>query len=154
MYKVISSGTVEAFPPGLTKTGTVSSSGVIVTGTGTDFFTDIFNTGGSVRSGFKYKWLYSAVNGETREIVNVTAADKLIIKSAFSSALSSENFMLISDAISYDKISINPKDAGPKLATAGGISYLMDENVTKNIDNQYDFPIVINAVGADVEVLS
>lgn len=65
-------------PFAITKTGTVSSVGTVVTGTGTLFTTELVQS----------DYLYNAATNEIREITGIQNNTTLIIDSAFTSPLS------------------------------------------------------------------
>lgn len=129
---VLVSNEIKSFPQMVTLTGTVSSSGTTVTGTGTDFYDlyaveDAENNGNEV---LKYKYLIDPAVGEIREIAKILNATKLLIKTAFTNPLSGtltviDNYGIkeaIVTPVSAGVVMYEPETAGMTIITTVPIS--------------------------------
>jgi hypothetical protein len=76
--------TLDSVPAKTTGSGTISSSGTVVTGTGTDFYLVGMNG-----------WLVNIANTEVRKVVDINSATECIIDSPFTSDLSGADFEYI-----------------------------------------------------------
>ena len=213
----------KCYPSEITLTGTASSAGVVVTGTGTLFQTELFmndqataafpfattdqgnwnananspaligsvgtesysytvNVAGTTNldgnnsfsvgdkiafyegrwikatrqnrySPLRYKYLYSAVNNELREIIAVNGETGLILKTAFTVDLSAEDVMVPDIATVYKSISINPTGAGGIIGTVDKAAVIIDANSVINFDNDGGlYPICVDGSASDLQI--
>lgn len=145
------SNEITAFPTPLQLTGTVSSSGTVVTGTGTDFLTEGCYPNLDI-SKIRYPYIFNPSSGEIREITAIPNATTLMIKNAFSVALSGDDFYVIDDTELYKTISVNGQSGTNKICTVGADPVTMDNNVIENFGTEdgWQLPIGIDASAAQV----
>lgn len=135
---------VSTFPTADTLTGTVSSSGVTVTGTGTLFLTEFYYSGAYVTQ--KYKYLVKPSTGEIMEIERIVSDTVMYLKTAFAVALSGAAVKAIEETHGLKSISISPIAAGVKVYYPNSAAVTLDADTIVNIDNA---PNIINPVGVD-----
>jgi len=148
--RVISSGTILSLPESIQLTGTISSSGVEVTGTGTAFLTEIRNPNNP--GVLKYKFLFKATTGEIREILSVNSDTHLVLKNAFAAGLSGADVWVVNHYF-LKSVSIMPLDDGVIVYTPESTGATVAANIAINIKDSWGIPnpIGLNCV-ADVEV--
>lgn len=106
-----------SYPAAVTLTGTISSTGTVVTGVGTLFLSEITST---VNPGIlKYKYIYNSVTNEIREIASVQTDTTLTLVSAFAAPLSGVALTCPSNKFNYKEISVICAGASGVAATVG-----------------------------------
>lgn len=135
---------VVTFPTADTLTGTVSSSGTVVTGTGTLFLTEMFYPGNYLLQ--RYKYLVKPSTGEIMEIERIVSDTVLHLKTAFAVALSGAAVQAIEEVKGFKSISISPIAAGVKIFYPNKTSVTLDASTIVNLDNNDN---IIKPVGLD-----
>lgn len=95
----------QSIPAALTLTGTVSSSGTLVTGVGTLFLSEIENPKIRHRA-LKYKYIFDANQAVVREIDHVLTNTSLVLKEAFPGNMASQALQVPDTSIEYQSVSI------------------------------------------------
>lgn len=131
-------------------TGTVSSSGVIVTGTGTLFTTQILQTGTTM---LRNKYLFSPANGQVIEIIKVLSNTSLMLAAPFTTPLSGENVYVPDISYNMYSVSLNPLGAGVTVANVNEAASELDISAPVGYDNENGVtPIAVNATASDCEI--
>jgi hypothetical protein len=148
---IVESGNVACLPSSVLLTGTVSSSGLLVTGTGTDFVTDLLYGGAGGMQ--KYKYLYTSVEGQVIEIVQVLSPTTLLLKVEPENDLSAEDFKVASISEGYNYVSLKALGSGVGIANINEAPSDIDDTspVVYSNSNGLD-PIVVNATGSDCQI--
>lgn len=142
---------IASFPAAELKTGTVSSTGVVVSGTSTLFLSELCYPNMDVTKS-QYPFLFNPSTGEIREIVSIQSDTNLTIKNAFGTALSGDDLYVISDLSLYKTISVNGQSGTNKICTVGDDPVTMDNNVIENFGTEDSFCLPIGIDASAVQV--
>lgn len=103
---IVVEGAAQVIPSSVTLTGTYSSSGTLVTGTGTDFVSEMLINGAG--GALKYKYLFSETQCQLIEIVAILSPTTLQIKQAFDSDVSGDDLIVDNPADGMTSFKLNP----------------------------------------------
>jgi hypothetical protein len=130
---------------------TISSSGVEITGVGTLFLSELTVAEGAHQA---YGYIYDALQDEIRQIDKVESDTRLILKTAFSAALTGIALVCPDHKFAYRKVDF--------LCVAGGTAYMsgVDQVRVAMIAAIYVYnrndgglePIAVNGTGTSVQV--
>jgi hypothetical protein len=149
--RLISAGTILSLPESVQLTGTISSSGTTVTGTGTLFLTEIRNPNNP--GVLQYQYLFKDTTGEIMEILSVNSDTHLELKTAFAAPLAGDDVWVVNNYF-LKSISIMPLGAGVRAYTPGSTAQAVAQDVGINIKEPFGIPnpIGLNCV-ADTEIV-
>ncbi len=146
----VPSGTIVCFPQAKTLTGTITSTGNDVIGTGTKFLTEVKYKN---NPGLLYRFLFNIETGEIREILSVNSDTHLVLKNAFAADVSGQN-VTVCDNYALKSISIIPLGADVEMFTPESASTVLAENIEVQVkDWNGILPIGLNCV-SDTQVVT
>ena len=134
---------IRSFPEALAKTGTITTTGANVVGTGTLFLTEIKFPN---NPGLLYKYLFNSATGEIREILSVNSNTHMVLKNAFAIDVSGQALKVVNNYY-LQSLSISPLGAGVLMYTPESASTVLDADTTINLeDDRGILPIGLNCV--------
>lgn len=129
--------TKTTLPAPVTLTGTISSSGVRVTGVGTKFLTEIAAAG---QISLKVQYLWDSTNCELRGIATVVSDTVLTLQVAFTNSLSGQALQVPNPGAIYREVSLAPNGTGCLMCTANKPAVTMNGSVMMNFENEGGLP--------------
>jgi hypothetical protein len=142
---IISASTIRSFPESISKTGTWTSTGNNVIGTGTKFLTELLLNN---NPGLLFKYLFNTATGEIREIYSVNSDTHLVLKNGFAINVSGQALFVVNH-YALHSISIMPLGAGVIMYTPESAGTTLSNGVPVNIENDYGIlPIGLNCVSS------
>lgn len=149
--QVITVTTKTTLPAPVTLTGTITSSGLAITGTGTLFLTELCFL---EQTNLKVKYLWDSTNTEMREIATVVDDTHLTLKVAFSNVISGQALKVPDPAIQYREISLAPAGAGCKVCTANKATVTMNPDVMMEFGNDGGLqpPLALDGTASAIQV--
>jgi hypothetical protein len=142
---------VRVIPSSVTLSGTYSSNGKLVTGTGIDFIEEMLI--GGAGGDLKYKYLVSEDRGQIIEIESVLSTTTLLLKQAFDSDVASQNIVVNNPADGMTSCGIYPLDRDVTVGNVNESPVLVKENIGISYSNSNGLtPIVINGLANLVQV--